>query len=114
MSQIFQRAKGTELEDIDISWYDPAGALRDFSSGWSFAVRIGIPGQPALVEPAAAGAASAPNLTISFTDGMLDDIPAGSYHLDVTPRFDGTSQDLTTRTWLFQVVEGVLAAPVVP
>jgi hypothetical protein len=110
MSQVFQRTKGSELEDIDITWYDPAGAIRDFSAGWTFAIRIGTPGQAALVEPSAAGAATAPNLTISFAAGALDTIPAGSYHLDVTPRFTGTSQDLTTRTWLFQVLDNVLAA----
>lgn len=110
MTQPFRRAKGTELEDIDITWYDPGDAIRDFSGGWTFAVRIGTPGQAALVEPDAAGAATAPNLTISFPAGALDAIPAGTYHLDVTPRFTGTSQDLNTRTWLFQVLDGVLAA----
>jgi hypothetical protein len=106
---VFRRTKGAELPDIAITWYDPAGALYNFSSGWTFAVRIGNPGQTALVSPSATGAATAPNLTITFAPDALNTIAAGSYHLDVTPRFTGTSKDLDTRTFLFQVLEGVAA-----
>jgi hypothetical protein len=107
---VIQRTKGTELPNINITWYDPAGALYNFSAGWTFNIRIGNPGQAALVTPTAVGAATAPNLVISFAANALDTIPAGSYHLDITPRFTATSQDLDTRTELFQVLNGVLAA----
>jgi hypothetical protein len=107
---VIRRTKGTELPNFDITWYRPDGTLYDFSAGWTFTVRIGNPGQAALVTPATAGAATAPNLVISFAANALDTIPASSYHLDVTPRFTATSQDLDTRTWLFQVLNGVLAA----
>jgi hypothetical protein len=109
--KVFQRTKGSELPDIAVTWYQNDGVtLYNFSSGWTFAVRIGNPGQAALVTPTATGAATAPNLTITFDPDDLNTIPAGTYHLDVTPRFTGTSKDLDTRTWLFQVLEGVAAA----
>jgi hypothetical protein len=106
---VFRRTKGAELPDIAITWYDPSGVLYNFSSGWTFAVRIGVPGQTALVTPGATGAATAPNLTVTFAPNALDAIAAGSYHLDVTPRFTGTSKDLDTRAFLFQVLDGVAA-----
>jgi hypothetical protein len=107
---VFRRTKGAELPDIAITWYQQDQVtLYNFSTGWTFAVRIGVPGQPALVTPGATGAATAPNLTITFAPDALNTIPAGSYHLDVTPRFTGTSKDLDTRTFLFQVLEGVVA-----
>jgi hypothetical protein len=108
--KVFQRTKGSELPDIAITWYQNDGTtLYNFSSGWTFAVRIGNPGQPSLVTPTATGAATAPNLTITFDPAALDSIAVGTYHLDVTPRFTGTSKDLDTRTWLFQVLDGVAA-----
>lgn len=110
MKEIIRRTKGAELPDIGITWYQQDGTtLYNFSTGWTFTVRIGVPGQAALVTPSATGAATAPNITITLNIGALDAIPAGSYHLDVTPRFTGTSKDLDPRTWLFQVLEGVAA-----
>jgi hypothetical protein len=107
---VFRRYKGSELPDIAITWYQNDGVtLYNFSSGWTFAVRIGVPGQAALVTPSATGAATAPNLTITFNVGALDSIPTGSYEISVTPRFTGTSKDLDPRVGLFQVLEGVAA-----
>jgi hypothetical protein len=110
MKEIIRRTKGAELPDIGITWYQQDGVtLYNFSSGWTFTVRIGTPGVAALITPTAVGAATAPNITISFAVDALNTIPAGTYHLDVTPRFTGTSKDLDTRTWLFQVLESVAA-----
>jgi hypothetical protein len=107
---VFRRTKGAELPDIAITWYQQDQVtLYNFSSGWTFAIRIGVPGQAALVTLTGTGAATAPNLTISFAPDALNTIAAGTYHLDVTPRFTGTSKDLDTRTFLFQVLEGVAA-----
>jgi hypothetical protein len=108
--EVIRRTKGAELPDIGITWYQEDGVtLYNFSAGWTFAVRIGNPGATALVTPTAAGAATAPNIVITFAAAALDSIPAGSYHLDVTPRFTALTKDLDTRTWLFQVLEGVAA-----
>lgn len=110
MQEVIRRTKGAELPDVGITWFQQDGVtLYNFSSGWTFTVRIGVPGQAALVIPTATGAATAPNITVTFNPAALDTIPAGSYHLDVTPRFTATSKDLDTRTWLFQVRDGVAA-----
>jgi hypothetical protein len=108
--EVIRRTKGSELPDIGITWYQEDGVtLYNFSSGWTFAIRIGNPGSAALVTPSGAGAATAPNITITFASNALDAIPAGTYHLDVTPRFTALTKDLDTRTWLFQVRDGVTA-----
>jgi hypothetical protein len=110
MQEVIRRTKGSELPDIGIIWYQEDGVtLYNFSAGWTFAVRIGNPGSTALVTPSAVGAATAPNLTIIFAANALDTIAAGTYHLDVTPRFTALTKDLDTRTWLFQVRDGVAA-----
>jgi len=110
MQEVIRRTKGSELPDIGLTWYQEDGVtLYNFSSGWTFAVRIGNPGSIALVTPTATGAATAPNITITFAANALDAIPAGSYHLDVTPRFTALTKDLDTRTWLFQVRDAVAA-----
>jgi hypothetical protein len=110
VQEVIRRTKGSELPDIGLTWYQQDGTtLYDFSSGWTFAVRIGSPGLSALVTPSAVGAATAPNITITFAADALNTIPAGSYHLDVTPRFTALTKDLDTRTWLFQVLEAVAA-----
>jgi hypothetical protein len=108
VQEVIRRTKGAELPDIGLTWYQEDGTtLYNFSSGWTFAVRIGTPGETALVTPTAAGAATAPNITISFATGALDSVPEGTYHLDVTPRFTALTKDLDTKTWLFQVRAGV-------
>jgi hypothetical protein len=110
MKEIVYITKGSELPDRGITWYQEDGVtLYNFSSGWSFVVRIGSPGQPALVTPSATGAATAPNIIITFATGSLDSIPVGAYHLEVTPRFTALTKDLDTRKWLCLVSEGVAA-----
>jgi hypothetical protein len=107
-----QYTKGAEVPGIDYTWREPDGDLYDFSSGWTFTARIGIPGQAALLQKTSGfvGAATAPNLRLTgFTAAELDAIPAGSYHLDVIPRIVATSQDLQPKTLLFQILDGVLA-----
>jgi len=107
---VLRYVKGDELEGVDITWYEPDGSLYDFTSGWSFRARIGNPGQAALVEKTTGftPGAMAPNLRIPWTANQLNAIPAGTYHLDVTATIIATSQDVT-RTWLFQILDGVLA-----
>lgn len=106
---VFRYTKGAELESIDITWRQPNGTLYDFSTGWTFTVRVGTPGSAALLQKTSGitGAATAPNLVIAWSAAELDAIPTGSYHLDVTARI-ANNKDLT-RTFMFQILDGVLA-----
>lgn len=109
---VIRYTKGAELPGIDYVWPEPDGSLYDFSSGWTFTARIGVPGLPALLQKTSGfvGSGTAPNLRLTgFTAGELDALPAGSYHLDVIPRLTAGSQDLQPDTRLFQILDGVLA-----
>jgi hypothetical protein len=107
--RVIRRYKGSELPDVSITRYQPDGQLYQFATGWTFTVRIGVPGQAALVTPTATGANTAPNILVTFAPNALDSITQGTYHLEVTPRFTGTSKDLDSDVILFQVLEGVAA-----
>ena len=75
--------------DIQLWILDDDGALIDFSSGYTFAFKIGIRGQAADLTKTtgitgAAGAGTepsgTPNVVIAFTAGELDGLTAGRYH----------------------------------
>lgn len=75
--------------DIRLWLLDDDGTLVDFSSGYTFAFKIGIRGQAADLSKTtgitgAAGAGTeptgTPNATISFDAGELDALTAGRYY----------------------------------
>lgn len=80
--------KTSERPSIELWLLDAAGALIDFSTGYTFAFKIGRPGQAAVFTKTtgitgAAGAGTetsgTPNITIAFTAGDLDSITATQY-----------------------------------
>lgn len=73
---------GADLPDLALTWRDSAGALIDFSSGWTFELKVGLPGAAAALTKTSGitGAATDPNITIAWaTSGELNTLPAGSY-----------------------------------
>jgi hypothetical protein len=73
--------EGADLPDLAFSWRDRNGALIDFSS-YSFELKIGFPGETALVTKTTgiAGFATDPNVIIAFlTTGELNALQAGNY-----------------------------------
>jgi hypothetical protein len=77
-----------ERPDIELWILDGAGTLIDFSSGYTFAFKVGSPGESAVFTKTsgitgAAGSGSEPsgtaNITISFTAGELDALDPGAY-----------------------------------
>jgi hypothetical protein len=107
---VIRYTKGDELEGIDVTWPQPDGTPYNFTSGWTFTARIGIPNVAAVVQKTTGftGSATFPNLRLAWTAGDLAAIPTGSYHLDITARLTVGTLDVT-RTWLFQILDGVLA-----
>lgn len=87
MSSVARYVLGAELGDLAITWYDTDGTLIDFSSGWTFQVKVGVTGQAALVTKTTGitGAATAPNVTVAWAaTGDLNDITtAGTYTVQV-------------------------------
>ncbi len=72
---IFEHTLGSELPDDAFEWTDAQGDVIDFSTGWTFQVTVGFPDQdPVLTKTdGITGAATSPNVTISWADGELDD-----------------------------------------
>jgi len=74
-------AVGAELPDWVFTFKDSTGAVIDLSGGWTFTLKIGNRGSPALYTQTddITGAATAPNVTVAFDAGDLDTIPPGNY-----------------------------------
>jgi hypothetical protein len=82
VSVIPEYVVGSDLPDLAITWRDSAGALIDYSSGYTFSLRVGHAGSAASLTKSAgiSGAASAPNVTVAWaTTGELNTLPIGAY-----------------------------------
>lgn len=70
---IWNYTRGAELPSITIEALDTNGQPINFSTGWTFQVKVGEPGKTALVSASTVvGASSKPNLTVNFAPGVLD------------------------------------------
>lgn len=87
--------QGAELPDVEITWRDSDGTVIDFSTGWTFIVRIGTTGQAAVLEKTAGitGDNTSPNLIISWSNTELETIPVGPYDLQVIARQTVSGKD---------------------
>lgn len=93
--------KGSELPRPEIFWKDPDGAIRDFSTGWTFIARIGQPGAAALVTKStgivgSSGAGNTPNLVIQWSANELD-IAVATYSVDVQATLTSSGESVTRR-----------------
>ncbi len=75
---IWNYTRGAELPSITIEALDTNAQLIDFSTVWTFVVKVGEPGKTALVTASTVvGAATKPNLTVNFAPGVLDVLTTG-------------------------------------
>lgn len=91
--------EGADLPDLAITWYDANNLLVDFSAGYTFELKIGQPGKPALVTKTTGigGFATAPNVVIAWnTTGELNSLPADTYtaQLKATRVADGKNRPM--------------------
>lgn len=86
--------KGAELPNVDITWLDSDGNVINFSSGYTFTVKVGTSGQAAILTKTSGitGLAAAPNIVIAWTTDELNITP-GAYDLDIIARETATSKD---------------------
>jgi hypothetical protein len=86
---------GAELPDTAITWTDESGNLINFSSGWTFTVKVGDQGKTALLTKSTGitGAAAAPNLTIAWAAGELDGVGSGAWACQVTAHNTASAKD---------------------
>jgi len=90
---------GDELGDAEIDWADSDGTVIDFSSGYTFSLKVGTKGSAALFTKTSgiSGAATFPNITVAWaTTGELNSITTpGGYVLQITAT---RTADSKTRT----------------
>lgn len=90
-----------EDPNLEIWWADDAGDLIDFSSGYTWSLKIGPAGGTAVITKTtgitgAAGAGVAPtgtpNVVVVWAAGELDITP-GKYQFELTPTLAGRQRD---------------------
>jgi hypothetical protein len=99
---------GSEDPTYPTTWTNSDGVVIDFSApGWSFELRLGHPGRDAVLTKTSgiAGAATAPNITVTWATTDLDDIDPGTYLLQIFPTLAGRTRSPLTDLF-------TLAAPV--
>lgn len=82
---------GAELPDRAITWTDGNGAVIDFS-GYTFRLAVAFP-TPVSKTGGITGAATAPNVTVSFTGDETADWPAGIYDAQLWPKRTADGKD---------------------
>jgi hypothetical protein len=89
---------GEELDNLDITWLDADGNVRNLSSGWTFEFKLGTEGKAALLTKTTGitGAATAPNVVIAWAVDELV-VPAGSYRGQLRARRTSDNKDLMTK-----------------
>lgn len=71
---------GSELPDKQLTWRDSTGNVIDFSTGWTFTLKIATP-TTTTKSSGITGAATAPNIKIVVTAAEWDALPAGGPYL---------------------------------
>lgn len=104
--------KSAERPTLDIWWFDSAGALIDFSSGYTWSLKVGVPGSTALLTKTtnitgAAGSGTAPtgtpNVVVTWAGGELT-LTAGSYTAELTGTTSSLDRVLTFQIDILEVI----------
>jgi hypothetical protein len=78
--------QGADLPDLALTWLDDEGDVIDFATGYTFQLKLGVPGSAASVTKTSGmtGASTAPNLTVAWADSAeLNTLDPGVYTLQV-------------------------------
>jgi len=102
----------SENPETHLIWKDSTGAVIDFSSGFTFSVRLTQEGITTLTKTSGiTGSATEPNLRIAWEEDELN-IASGVYQLWVYAR-DGASRDRVFRPADPPLIR-IIAAPIDP
>lgn len=100
---VWQMEQGQELPARTIDWYDADGTPVDFSSGWTFTVKVSAIAAPTttLVTKTSGitGAATVPNVTIDWSTSELSSLTAAGarYVVRLIARRTADSKDRVFR-----------------
>lgn len=101
---------GDELPSLALTWKDTDNNVIDFSTGYTFRLRL-VRGNTTALEKTSgiAGAAAAPNVTVDWASGELDGLERGNYQAQLRARRTVDDKD---RTMTFMVtITTEFAAP---
>lgn len=101
--------RGAELPSIAIEALDADKQPINFSTGWTFSVKVGEPGKAALVTvTTVTGSGTIPNLLIDWGPGVLDVLVTGvTYTVQLTATSTATGQARVYTTQL-RILDAVL------
>lgn len=88
--------QGADLPDLSLTWYDTNGALIDFSSGYSFTVKVAPLGSTTASFTKTTnitGSASAPNLVVAWGTSEIGNLGVGTYDVQVQAHRAADSKD---------------------
>jgi len=112
--------KLAEAPSVALWWVDDDGDLIDFSSGYTFTLKLGQRGQAAELTKTTGitGAlgtgtepSGVPNVTVAWSAGELADVTPGLYEFELTARTGSSDRVLEDTIWVTDSVGGTGPAP---
>jgi hypothetical protein len=99
----------TELPTYPITWTDSTGTVIDFATGWTFTLKLGFPGRPAVLTKTTGitGAATAPNVTVAWVVDEFAELDPGTYVLELVARHTSSGKDRGPLVELFTLADPV-------
>lgn len=95
---------GTELPSKTFEWLDGSGNIIDFSTGWTFTLRVESSPTPLVKTTGITGAATLPNITVDFAAGELDSLTPGQWPGTLGARRTADAKDrdpLRLNVWVY-------------
>ncbi|HEU4544070.1 MAG TPA: hypothetical protein VFR23_23270 [Jiangellaceae bacterium] len=102
---------GSELPDRTLHWQTADGATIDFSTGYTWTLRVGNTTGVLQKTSGITGAATDPNVTIVWAAGEWDNVPPGNYSFTLTPRRTSDSKDREPLRGIVHVLAAIPAPP---
>lgn len=86
--------KGSELADLTVTWQDSSGNAVDLSSGYTFTVKVGVPGSAASFTKTTGITGTTTGVSIAWaTTAELSALAAGLYVLQIAANRTSDSKD---------------------
>jgi hypothetical protein len=87
----------SSLPDLQFTWNDADNLPIDFTTDWSFIMKIGQPPNPAAITKTSgfvgtSGLDGTPNLTVSWSTNELSRLKPGRWYFQITATYGPTTQ----------------------
>jgi len=89
---VIEYVVGAELPDQSLVWKDYLGQVINYSTGWTFTLRLAT-ATTTTKSSGITGAATAPNITVTWTAAEWDSVPVGQWQAQLWARRTADSKD---------------------